>query len=133
MVGLQTPAWPKVPPRVWQARLAVGEVEVIREPAARTRPRFEASYPSLVRRALAGERVVFPADLTAPALTHQAQLLTEAARADAHRRALELSRSPTRKPGGRHWPRRRRTGNPRSGTTWRGAWRGRRGGNRAVA
>ena len=55
------------------------------------RPAEKAVYQSLVRRALAGERFTFPADLTAPALTHQSQPLTEAERADAQRWALELS------------------------------------------
>jgi len=40
---------------------------------------------------LAGERFAFPADLTAPALTHQFQPLTEEERAEAQRWALGLS------------------------------------------
>ena len=35
--------------------------------------------------------VIFPADLTAPALTHQSQPLTEEDRAEAQRWALDLS------------------------------------------
>ena len=78
-------------PIVWHARLAVGVFELLSEPAARTRPRFEAVYQTLVRRALSGERFTFPADLTAPALPDQSQPLTEEERAEAQRWALELS------------------------------------------
>jgi hypothetical protein len=44
-----------------------------------------------VRRARASERFAFPADLVAPALTHQFQPLTEEERAEAQHWALELS------------------------------------------
>ena len=87
----QKPDWSRVHPIVWHARQAVGVFELISEPSSRTRPRFEAVYQVLVRRALAGERFTFPADLTTPALTHPSQPLTEEERAEAQRRALELS------------------------------------------
>lgn len=45
----------------------------------------------LLRRALAGERFTFPADLTAPALPYQSQPLSEEERAEAQRWALDLS------------------------------------------
>jgi hypothetical protein len=51
----------------------------------------KVAYAVWVRRALAGERFVFPVALTAPALTHQSQPLTGEERADAQRWALELS------------------------------------------
>ena len=88
---LQKPDWQSVYPIVWHARQAVGVFELISEPSSRTRPRFEAVYQALVRRALAGERFAFPVDLTAPALTDQSQPLTEEERAEAQRWALELS------------------------------------------
>ena len=89
---LQKPDWPGVHPIVWHARQAVGVFELISEPSSRTRPRFEAAYQALARRALAGERFAFPADLNAPALPNQSQPLTEEERAEAQRWALELSR-----------------------------------------
>lgn len=55
-------------------------------------PAGKAVYQALARRALAGERFAFPADLTAPALIHRSQPLTEEGRAEAQRWALELSR-----------------------------------------
>lgn len=91
---LQQPDWSGVPPIVWHARPAVGVFELISEPASRTRPRFEAIYQALVRRALAGERFTFPAALTAPALPNRSHPLTEAERAEAQRWALELSQFP---------------------------------------
>ena len=82
---LQKPNWPGVHLIVWHARQAVGVFELISEPSSRTRPRFEAVYQTLVRRALAGERFTFPAALTAPARTHQAPSLTAAERTEAQR------------------------------------------------
>jgi len=89
----QQPDWSGVHPIVWYARQAVGVFELISEPVSRNRPRFEAVYQALVRRALAGERFTFPADLTASALPDQSQPLTEAERAEAQRWALELSQT----------------------------------------
>lgn len=89
---LQKPDGSGVHPIVWHARQAMGVFELISEPSSRTRPRFEAVYQTLVRRALSGERFTFPADLTAPALPDQSQPLTEEERAEAQRWALELSR-----------------------------------------
>ena len=88
---LQQPDWLGVHPLVWHARLAVGVFELLSEPASRTRPRFEAVYQALVRRALVGERFTFPAALTAPALPYQSQSLSEEERAEAQRWALDLS------------------------------------------
>ena len=88
---LQKPDGSGVHPIVWQARLTVGVFERFSEPASRTRPRFEAVYQALVRRALAGERFTLPAALTAPALTDQSQPLSEEERTEAQRWALGLS------------------------------------------
>lgn len=89
---LLKPDWRNVHPIVWHAWQAMGVFELISEPSSRIRPRFEAVYQALVRRALAGERFTLPAALTAPALPYPSPPLSEEERAEAQQWALELSR-----------------------------------------
>ncbi len=88
----QRPDWSTLHPLIWHAQQAVGYFELISEPPARTRQRFEAAYAALVQRVLNGETFALPQNLTLPALTDQSQPLSDEERAEVQRWALELSR-----------------------------------------